>query len=89
MYHSSLQRTILVIVPGKRKMCLQEILVNCADCGGLSLVPASSYCQTPVLGVGLGVDFTFAVDNNHNKDNNDNDNNDNNDNKNPHLIFLK
>ena len=37
-------------------------------------------CRTPVLGIGLGVDFTFALDN---IDNNDNDNN------NPHLIFLK
>ena len=36
------------------------------------------YCQTPVLGLGLGVDFTFAGDNN-------NDKNDNN----PHLNFVK
>ena len=28
--------TILAIVPGKTKMCLQENLVDCADCGGLS-----------------------------------------------------
>ena len=42
-------------------------------------------CQTPVLGRGLGVDFTFAWDNN-NKNNNDNDNNDKN---NPHLNFVK
>ena len=41
-------------------------------------------CRTPVLGLGLGVDFTFAWDN---KDNN---NNDNYINKNiPHLNFLK
>ena len=40
-------------------------------------------CQTPVLGLGLGVDFTFAWDNN-NK-NNDN----NNDKNNPHLNFVK
>jgi len=47
-------------------------------------------CQTPVLGIGLGVDFTFALDNNNN-DNNDNYNNDNNDNNkdNPHLNFVK
>ena len=38
-----------------------------------------------VLGLRLGVDFTFTLDNN---DNNDNDNNDN-DNNNPHLNFFK
>ena len=27
--------TILAIVPGKPKMCLQENLVDCTDCGGL------------------------------------------------------
>ena len=36
------------------------------------------YCQTPVLGLGLGVDFTFAWDNN-----------DNNDKNNSHLNFVK
>ena len=39
------------------------------------------YCQTPVLGLGLGVDFTFAWDNH----NNHNDKNDNN----PHINFVK
>ena len=38
-------------------------------------------CQTPVLGLGLGVDFTFAWDNNKN-------NNKNNDKK-SHLNLLK
>ena len=28
--------TILAIVPGKQKMCLQENFVDCADCGGLT-----------------------------------------------------
>ena len=37
-----------------------------------------------VLGLRLGVDFTFALDNNHNNNNNDN-HNDNN----PHLNFFK
>ena len=37
------------------------------------------YCQTPVLDLGLGVDFTFAGDN-HKNDKNDN---------NPHLNFVK
>ena len=44
------------------------------------------------LGLRLGVDFTFTLDNNHNNDNNDNhNNNDNNDNdnNNPHLDFFK
>ena len=35
------------------------------------------YCQTPVLGLGLGVDFTFAWDNH------------NNNHYNPHLNFVK
>ena len=35
-----------------------------------------TFCQTPVLGLGLGVDFTFAWDN-HNNHNN------------PHLNFMK
>ena len=39
------------------------------------------YCQTPVLGLGLRVYFTFARDNN-NKNNN-------NDNNNPHINFVK
>ena len=38
-----------------------------------------------VLGLRLGVDFTFALDNN-NENNNDNDNDNNN---NPHLNFFK
>ena len=40
----------------------------------------NNFCQTPVLGLGLGVDFTVAWDNNNNNDNNDN---------NPHLNFMK
>ena len=38
-------------------------------------------CQTPVLGLGQGADFTFAWDN-HNNHNNHNHNN-------PHLNFVK
>ena len=38
------------------------------------------FCQTPVLGLRLGVDFTFAGDD-HNNHKNENDN--------PHLNFLK
>ena len=37
-----------------------------------------------VLGLRLGVDFTFTLDNNDNNDNNDNDNNNN-----PHINFFK
>ena len=41
-----------------------------------------NYCRTPVLGLGLGVDFSFAWD--------DNDkHNDNNEKNNPHLNFVK
>ena len=58
-----------------------------------------TFCQTHDLGLALGVDFTFAEDNNdknncknndnYDNDNNDNDNNDNdnNDKNNPHLNF--
>ena len=28
--------TILALVPDQSKMCLQENLVDCADCGGLN-----------------------------------------------------
>ena len=37
------------------------------------------YCQAPVLGIGLGVDFVFALDNNNNNNNHNN----------PHLNFVK
>ena len=39
------------------------------------------FCQTPVLGLGLGVDFTSAWDNDNYNDNNHNNN--------PHLNFVK
>ena len=39
-----------------------------------------TFVKLQVLGLGLGVDFTFALDNNENNENNDN---------NPHLNFLK
>ena len=44
------------------------------------------FCRTPVLDLGLGVDFTFAWDNDKNHKNHKNDKNDNN---NPHLNLLK
>ena len=44
----------------------------------------SWYCQTPVIGLGLGVNFTFAGDN-HNHKNHKNHKTDNN----PHLNFVK
>ena len=44
------------------------------------------FVKLQVLGLRLGVDFTFTLGNNDNH--NDNDNNDNNDN-NPHLNFFK
>ena len=49
-----------------------------------TLLAIRKFCQTPVLGLGLGVDFTFAGDNhnNHNHHNHKNDNN-------PHLNFVK
>ena len=39
-------------------------------------------CWTPFLGLGLGVDFTFAWDNHNNHNNHNNDNN-------PYLNFVK
>ena len=43
---------------------------------------SNNIVKLQVLGLRLGVDFTFTLDNNHN-------NNDNNDNNNPHLNFFK
>ena len=37
---------ILGFVPGKPKMCLQENLVDCADCGGLDLPTSKVVVQT-------------------------------------------
>ena len=42
-----------------------------------------SFCQTPDLGLRLGVDFTFTSDNNNNNNNHNNNHN------NPHLNFFK
>ena len=47
----------------------------------INYVPRKAFVKLQVLGLRLGVDFTFSLDNNHN--NNDNDNN------NPHLNFFK
>ena len=43
----------------------------------------ATFVKLQVLGLRLGVDFTFALDNNNDNNNNDNDNN------NPHLNFFK
>ena len=40
--------TTMAIVPGKPKMCLQENLVDCVDCGGLS-VSLSVGLSTPEI----------------------------------------
>ena len=47
-----------------------------------SRIIQKNFCQTPVLGLGLGVDFTFAGDNHKNHKNHKNHNN-------PHLNFVK
>ena len=59
------------------------------SCSPISLSSLSNY-QTPgnivklqVLGLRLGVDFTFTLDNNHNN------NNDNHNDNNPYLNFFK
>ena len=48
---------------------------SCRACKGCRI--RAVYCQTPVLGLGLGVDFTFAGDNHNNHKNDKNDKNDN------------
>ena len=49
----------------------------------------ATFVKLQVLGLRLGVDFTFTLDNNNdNNDNNDN-NNDNDNDNNPHLNFFK
>ena len=52
------------------------IQLRCKLDGTKMQLRCNLYCQTPVLGLGLGVDFTFAWDNNNDK-------------KNPHLNFLE
>ena len=53
----------------------------------IQILHLNIYCQTPVLGLGPGVNFTFTLDNNNNNDNH-NDNHNDNDN-NPPLNFFK
>ena len=50
MYCLTLQMAILREVPGNPKMCLQENLVDCTDCGGLATV-----CPTPEYSSPLSV----------------------------------
>ena len=59
--------------------------IGLIEFGMLKNIVWTNFCQTPVLGLGLGVDFTFAWDNIDNNDNNDKNNNKNN----PHLDFVK
>ena len=47
------------------------------------------FVKLQVLGIRLGVDFTFPLDNDHNNNNNNDNDNDNNDNNNPRLNFFK
>ena len=63
-----------------------QLITKCAVplCVNLAFHGIPCFCQTPVLGLGLGVDFIFAGDNDKNHKN-DNDKNDNN----PHLNFVK
>ena len=51
------------------------------SCSDLQPMKFFDYCQTPVLGLGQGVDFTLA-NNNNNKNNKNKKNN-------PHLNFLR
>ena len=71
------------------KTSLEEIIregevTDVYVCGIATDVCVGEYCQTPVSGLGQGIDFTLALDNNNN-----NNTNNNSDNKNPHLNFLK
>ena len=65
----------------------QDIRQYMTICGNMwQYMTISDVVKLQVLGLRLGVDFTFTLDNN---DNHNNDNNDNNDNNNPHLNFFK
>ena len=61
----------------ERRKLTVPIEVLCIHVLGLG---ENIFCQTPDLGLGLGVDFTFPYNNNNKKENNNNNNN-------PHLIF--
>ena len=58
------------------------------ELGQAQLKLGLDFCRTPVLGLGLWVDFTYALDNNYDNNNDNNDNNNDN-NKCPHLNFLE
>ena len=49
MYHLTIQMTPLYILPGKQKMCLQENLVDCTDCGGLIEVIKIEFIKIEVI----------------------------------------
>ena len=69
---SEIQSTLFLVISCVHKIAgLLQFLIH-------KLV---SYCQTTVLGLGPGVDFTFAWDNNNNNKNNDKNN--------PHQNFEK
>ena len=47
------------------------------------------FCQTPVLGLGLGVDFTLVWGNHNNYNNHNHNNHNHKKDNNPHLNFVK
>ena len=65
------------------KKLMQKFGENSHLRGGLK--KTIKYCQTPVLGLGIGVDFTLAWDNHNHNNHNHNHKNDNN----PPLNFVK
>ena len=58
-FYLTLQITILATVTAKPKMCLQENLVDCADCGGLSL-PFFSLTFSSLSAVSCPVTASFS-----------------------------
>ena len=59
--------------------CIFDYLITCKLTNLLTYLIYLLIVKLQVLGLRLGVDFTFTLDNNDNNDNNNN----------PHLIFLK
>ena len=81
-FHSIFDSWIKYNIKGSRQnpLIISELFPNTSDTPLSEAVGEHldrEYCQTPVLGLGLGVDFTFAWDNNKNHK------------KNPHLNFLE
>ena len=61
MHHLILQMSILAIVSGISKVCLQENLVDCADCGGLAFGVIFLVRSSSIFRVGLYNNAGFGI----------------------------